>query len=293
MMTRIRHVLIRCPRSLALCLVALLLIYVPEVWATAAWWFGREQNAHGMFVFPIAIWLLWMQREQILQAVPRPTAWGLLPLALGLLMQIAGHLLDFKFLGMVSLIPVIAGCVLFWHGPNLWRVVQFPVCFLFFAAKIPVAWLNAPAAWVQHCSVVGAATIMKTLGYPLFRSGNIIELPGVALEVVEACSGFRKLTALILFATLYGYLYPISLRKRVFLILMVAPIAVLANIVRVCGLIAAAWAGGPRALTIAHDWAELAVLVLAFAFTVLLGKHIGCAVPKFFLPAPSPAASAR
>ena len=44
------------------------------------------------------------------------------------------------------------------------------------------------------------------LACPVFREGNVINLPAMPLEVAEACSGIRSLLSLTTLAIMYGYL---------------------------------------------------------------------------------------
>jgi len=266
----------RWPLVLHLYALAFIALYAQILWETAQAWFTNDSYSHGVFIFPIVAWLLWIQRDRIRQAAVRPSAWGLAPLGLGLLLQVAGYCLNVKFLAMISLIPALAGSLLLLRGRETWERMRFAIYYLAFAAPWPTVLLNPPSNWIKSVSTTGSVLIMRTLGYPILQMGNIIEIPGMAVEVADVCSGFKKLVALIAFAILYGYLFPISRAKRLILVLAAIPIAVLANVVRVAGLVAVAAAGGERALHIAHDWAEVFVLVIAFCFFMLLGKSLGC-----------------
>ncbi len=80
-----------------------------------------------------------------------------------------------------------------------------------------------------------AAWSLPVFGVPVFREGNVINLPAMPLEVAQACSGIRSLLSLTTLAIMYGYL----MEKRVFIRVMLAlasiPIAVAANGLRIVG----------------------------------------------------------
>ena len=166
--------------------------------------------------------------------------------------------------------------VLLLHGKELWKLVRFPVYFLFFAVPLPGILLARISVWIQGVSATGSAVTMRALGYTILQTGNILDIPGMRLGVEEACSGFKKLVALIAFSLLYGYLNRLSLGKRVLLVLLAVPIAVAANILRIALLIAVSSAGGMTAFHFMHDWAEVIVLVIAFGLFLLCGKVLGC-----------------
>ncbi|MCC6730593.1 MAG: exosortase/archaeosortase family protein [Chthonomonadales bacterium] len=266
----------RWPLAAKLAGLCLLALYVPVIRETAQVWMENENHAHGVFILPVAAAVLWLERRRMREAVYRPTAWGIVPLVFGLALEAVGYLGRVKFVAMASLVPTLAGALLLLHGRDLWRVWRFAVLFLLFAAPLPEAILSVPSTWVQSVSTRGATAVMSSIGYDILRSGNVIEVPGMSLQVAEACSGYKKLTALVAFALLYGFMFAASPLRRVLLVAGAVPIAVFANVLRVAGLIAVASAGGQSALHIAHDWAEMVVLVVAFFLFVLFGKLVGC-----------------
>lgn len=268
----------RWPFGLYLYIVALVALYAQILWETGQAWLTNENYSHGIFIFPISIWLLWIQRKQLREMVSEPTIWGLFPLSMGLLLEIVGYLLNVKFLAMISLIPVLAGSILIFYGKEVWKRARFATCFLFFAAPVPGFLLLPLTVWIQSVSSTGARLCMQSLGYPVLQTGNVLQIPGMSVEVAEACSGFKKVIALFAFALVYGYLYRLSPFKRFLLVVAAIPIALLANIIRISGLIAAGSAGGIKALHSAHDMAEMLVLVIAFILFVWLGRILGCKI---------------
>ena len=182
-----------------------------------------------------------------------------------------------------SLVLVLLGSVLLWHGTEFWRRVCFPVLLLCLAGGIPERLVQPVSALLQRLSSTGASVPMKAIGLPILQTGNLIEVPGVRLEVADACSGIKKMAALLAFSLLYGYVFSLSMGRRVLLVLATVPIILCANTLRVAGLIGVFYWGGAHALTIAHDWAEIFVLVLAFLMFVGVGKLLGCKTLRFSL----------
>jgi exosortase len=269
------------PLATKLAVLGLISLYGPVIREGAHAWLTNDDYAHGVYILPVSAFLVWMRRQEIREAKMDPTAWGFVPLVFGLIAQSAGYLLSVGFLAIVSLVPVTAGAVLLLHGKNLWRITAFAICFLAFASTFPGSLIARPSQWLQARSTEGAYETAKVVGYTVMRHGNIIEIPGEQLEVAEVCSGFKKLLALLAFASLYGYMFQIGIAKRLLLFIAAIPIALIANTIRITGLIAVASAAGDAGLKIAHDWAELSVLVLAFGLFVLFGKLIGCRTLRF------------
>jgi exosortase len=263
-------------RSVLLLLPVIAILFFPILRAAATLWMTNDNYSHGIFIFPIVAFMLWLKKDEIEQAEIKPTYWGLLPLVAGLALELCGYLLDLPYIGMWSLVPVLAGCILMCGGLQMWKVVQFPICYILLAGSIPTSIFAGINQWIQHVSTVGAAWLGQTLGFVLMRHGNYIEVPGMSLEVMMACSGYKKLVSLITFALLYGFLFTTNNYKRILLVLMAVPIAVCANCLRITGLIAASSEGGIQMFHVFHTPTDLIAIVVALLFIMVIGKGIGC-----------------
>jgi exosortase len=76
-------------------------------------------------------------------------------------------------------------------------------------------------------------TILRTLGTPMFRQGFKFELPGIAIEVAKECSSIHSFWALIITGLLVGHFRLRSFPGKLCLALLVPPIAVFTNAVRI------------------------------------------------------------
>jgi exosortase len=70
----------------------------------------------------------------------------------------------------------------------------------------------------------------------VFREGLVFSLPELTIEVARECSGIRSSIALLVTALVLGYLYLRSNWRRACLIILVIPIAILKNAVRIATL---------------------------------------------------------
>jgi EpsI family protein len=116
------------------------------------------------------------------------------------------------------------------------RQVRFPLAYLLF--MIPVwepltASLHAP---FQVLSARLAVSILQATGVPVNLDGLLIRLPGISLEVAQACSGVNFVVAIVALGLPQGYLMLNSVAKRVLLVALAVPIALLSNGLRI-GLI--------------------------------------------------------
>jgi exosortase len=78
-----------------------------------------------------------------------------------------------------------------------------------------------------------AYSLLKLTGTPVSRDGYLIFFPEMIVEVAEECSGIRSSMALFLTSLVSGYMFLKKPWKRIVLLLMVVPISVLRNGLRI------------------------------------------------------------
>mgnify|MGYP005847910539 CR=1 FL=1 len=259
---------------------AFLGVFVPVVVEYAREWAADERYSHGWLIIPISLGLAYMQRARVIRAVATGSTFGILLIVAGLAAHSLAWFLRFPHVGMWSLVIVLAGIVMALYGWGVWRVLRFPILFLLFGGTLPNRLIEPINLKVQSLSAVGAAHVMAFLGYTVMRDGNRIEIPGYVVEVADICSGYKKTVALLAFAFLYGYVMTSSTWRRILLCVAAIPIAVVANVGRVAGLIAVTAAAGSEGLHKAHDPAEMVALMVAFVMFIFLGKALGCRLPE-------------
>lgn len=237
--------------------------------------------SHGFLIPLFSLYFLHQRRNAILTLTPKPNY--LLGLG-GLLFFLVLYVLNvvlFKFGYGRSLIMLAAlgSIVLFLGGWPLIRYTWLPVFFLFFAIPLPTrlySQLTIPMRrWAAEVS-----TIILNLVPNLQATcqGVVIDVmyKGVRMEpgldVAEACSGMRLLTAFVALGVAMAYLHERPFWQRLVLLISTVPIAIFCNIVRVTitGFIYILW--DPQyAQGAYHDMLGLAMLPLAFLLYGALG----------------------
>jgi exosortase len=110
-----------------------------------------------------------------------------------------------------------------------------------------------------------AADILTFAGIGVIREGNILDVGGHKVAVVEACSGIRYLLSLGFMAVVFAYLSDSKPWMRLVLLAAAVPLAILANAVRVA---AAGWLP-PLEGGVPHAICGLFIFVLCMATLVL------------------------
>jgi exosortase len=198
-------------------------------------WWTDPNFSHGFFVPLFSAYVIWQERDRLARITPHPSWSGLTVLLAGLVVLIVGRLGAELFLDRSSLLLVLAGVIILFFGWNLFHELLFPWAFLLLMIPIPTIIFNQITFPLQLLASSVAATVLPLLGVPILREGNVINLPAMALEVAEACSGIRSLMSLVTLAIIYGYLMEKRIWVRCVLALASIPIAVSANSVRIIG----------------------------------------------------------
>jgi exosortase len=210
-------------------------LYWPTLAHLVGQWWNDPNFSHGFFVPLFSAFVIWQERDRLARITPQPSWAGLIVLLAALGMLVVGRLGAELFLDRSSLLLLLAGVVILFLGWNLFRAVLFPWAFLVLMIPIPTIVFNQITFPLQLLASKVAATVLPVLGVPILREGNVINLPSMALEIAEACSGIRSLMSLVTLAIIYGYLMEKRLWVRWLLALASVPIAVAANSIRIIG----------------------------------------------------------
>jgi len=196
-------------------------------------WWTDPAYSHGLLIPPLALYIAWIQKDEILSVPARPSVWGYWLTALGCFVLLVGKLGAEYFLTRESLVIILAGIVLtYWGLPRL-RKLAFPMVLLATMVPIPAIVYNKLAAPLQLFSSAVASHTLELMGIPVFRDGNVMNLPEISLGVAEACSGLRRLSSLTVLALVVGFFVLTSLWGKTLLFLLAAPAAITINVVRV------------------------------------------------------------
>lgn len=267
---------------------AVLALYAPVLTRLVAQWYKDPDYSHGFIVPFLSAYLIWQRRSKLRQVPLRPSNWGMIAVLGSLALLFLGSLGAELFLARVSLLGVIAGLVIYFGGWALLRALSFPLAFLLFAIPIPVLIYNEIVFPLQFIASRLATTILEMLNlFPIMREGNVLIMPGMRLEVVEACSGIRSLMSLLALAAGYGYLAERSVPVRWFLFLAMVPLAVISNGTRVMITALMSHYIGPQAAEgFMHEfsgWMIFLVATLLFlglhSLTVVVRKKFGWMPP--------------
>lgn len=244
-------------------------------------WWQIEDSTHGFLVPPFAVFIAWAKRDVLLRTKLAPSWTGVALVALGLMVLLLGVFGAELFLSRISLLIVMAGLVLGFGGWKLLYELRFSLFVLLLAIPIPAIIFSEITFPLQLLASQLATNLLQVFGVPVLREGNVIKLPMMSLEVVEACSGIRSIMSLFTLAVFYGYFLEKSVWKRVFLVLASIPIAIATNAVRILatGLCVQYW-DPEKAMGFFHEFSGFVMFLVSLICLFFVHRILGFIVPK-------------
>jgi eight transmembrane protein EpsH (proposed exosortase) len=271
-------------RKFAVLLLVWAAVFSPVVPAMVGTWLNHSDNSHALLVPLIAMYFVWIKREELGRIEISGSAVGGLFLAGTLvvyLVSFVGGIAVFARLMIVfSLFGLLWSCM----GWQVVRVLVFPLGFLVFMVPVPDSVLGMVSFPLQLLATKIAAGVIQFCSIPVYREGNMLYFAHAQLEVAEACSGIRSIMSLTMLSVIFAHLSGNGWWRKALLIFSAIPIAMLANILRVSGTgILAHFFGNKVARGFLHEFSGLAIfvfgLVLLFLVFNLLNR-IGNSNPR-------------
>lgn len=196
------------------------------------WWNDGSQS-QGLLIPPLALYIAWVRKSEVLGIPARPDNRGIFLILLGAAAFLLGNVGAEFFLMRVSFVIVVAGLVWTFWGARRLRALAFPFALLFTMVPLPALVYNSVTGPLQLFASALATDLAQLLGTTIYREGNIIYLAHLSLGVEEACSGLNSLSALMVSSLLVGFLFLSQLWGRIFLFLLALPLAIVFNIFRI------------------------------------------------------------
>jgi len=256
-----------------LILTALVGLYYPVLVSMARDWSTNDNYSHGFFIPLISGYMIYAMKEELRQLPLKPVTWGVLLFVAGLGQLYIARVGSEYFLQRTSIILVLLGIVLFLLGKAITRKLVVPILYLLFMVPLPAIIWNKIAFPMQLFSSAVTEQVIRAIGIPVFREGNVLHLAQTTLEVVDACSGLRSLTTMFALSAALAWFSTFSAKKKWVLFFLAAPIAIFANIVRLTGTSGLASIYGEKvAQGFLHDFSGLFTFMVGLVLLTLTNK---------------------
>jgi exosortase len=250
--------------------------YWPTLAGLARAWNNVPDYSHGYFVVPVAIFMLWVRREQF-PGVSGGLAWlGLALVGLSIGVRVVGAHYYVDAVGGWSILLWVGGAVWFLFG---WRVFQWSlpaVLFLWFMVPLPFRFETMLSRPLQHAATGISCWALQCLGQPAVSEGTKIFLGSQEFEVARECSGLRVFVGIVALAFVFVVLVRRTWWERLILVACIVPIALAANATRIVATgMLFQWFEGESAHRVIHDWAGYVVIPFAAVLFALVVWYLG------------------
>ena len=206
------------------CATLLALFYQTTISMVSIWW-RSETFAHGFFILPISLFLIWRLRDELSLMTPQPTYWGLPLMALLGFGWLLAHFASVTVVQQLALVGMLQVAVFSLLGWQVTKKILFPLFFLLFAVPMGEGLIPPLMDFTANFTV----KMLQITGIPVFKEGTFFEIPSGRWSVVEGCSGVRYLIASVTLGCLYAYLSYRSLSRRLIFVAASFVVPVFAN----------------------------------------------------------------
>ncbi len=259
-------------------------------WLNMAYSRSGSEDSHGPLMPLVVLGLLWWRRRRLAE-VPTAVWWpGLGALAgAGLLHGLGFAVQQPRVSAVAMLLGVYALVATVW-GWALARAIAFPMVLLVFC--VPVGDLAEPLTVPlrQFSTDVTVVVTRHVLGIPVWQEGvQLLDPKGqYHYEVAAACSGINSLITLLVLTSVYGFVSFQTPWKRLVMVALALPLAVMGNVLRLVSIIVAAEGFGRAAGDFVHEWFGFVTFGVGVAAMLAVGHwlrepgppEVGRAVPQ-------------
>jgi exosortase len=218
--------------------LSLVTFYIP-LKTLASLSFQDERYSHTILIPVISFSLLLFERHKIFEEPTYSVLIASLLLVLAGLIGIAGmsfrgpaqndKLSVFMLALVLTWIAAFTGC----YGTKAFRAGLFPLLFLSLMIPFPASVIDRSIFFLQRGSADLTYVLFRTFGMPVLWHGFNFVLPGVEIEIAKECSGIRSALAFLITGTLAGHIFLRSTWSKFTFALLMIPIAIFKNAVRI------------------------------------------------------------
>ncbi len=254
------------------CVLGLIALYTPTLYGLITTIWQTEDQSQGPVVLAICVWLAWRawpRIDDVEASQPKPVlGWTLVVIAL--LLHVFGRsqrILSAQTLSVIFLLP---GLILLLRGPKQLRAALFPMFFMLFLIPLPGALVASITQPLKLAVSSVATSVLFAVGYPIARTGVILQIGQYELLVADACAGLHTLFSLEAMGLLYlNVVRHTSVMRNVALAILIVPISFAANVTRVMVLALITYHFGDEAgQGFLHGFAGMVLFMTALMFII-------------------------
>ncbi len=259
---------------LGLVAAAFLLLYRINFLQLLAVWYSNPNFSMGFVIPLISAFFVYLQWPTLQSLPVKHHPLGLALLAFGVSVQTLFLICGQIQFSHLSMFVVLFGLVLWLLGWEQMKILWLPICYLIFMINPPQALYVKFTTPLQYLSASAGVHLLPLFGVNAIRTATQVHIQvgthWESLNVAQACSGIRMLTAFFALAIALAYSSQRPMWQKIVLALCALPIAIACNALRVTlTVVLFVTAGSEWARGSTH--ASLGLLMLIPAFLLQIG----------------------
>lgn len=264
-------------------LIGFAALFIPTLYSLFTGIWATEEQAHGPIILGLSIWLAVRNWEQVApHAGAAAPALGWPVFALAMLLYIFGRTQQIVSFEISSLILVLAALVLLKFGVRAMRVLWFSFFFMLFMIPLPGTLVSALTLPMKTMVSYVTEHVLFWAGYPIARTGVILQIGQYQLMVADACAGLQTLLTLESLGLFYlNVVRHTSAFRNIGLAVLIIPISFTANVIRVCALTLITYYFGDAAgQGFLHGFAGMVLFVSALVLIIAIDSLLQFIAPR-------------
>jgi len=225
------------PRAWWVLLIGVSGVYFWAYWTTISdlvtEWQTNPNYSVGLLVPPAALYLLWHDRKSLQRCRLSPAWSGIAVILVAQAGRAFGLVWLYESAERYALVLTLVGVVLLVGGWGVFWRTRWILLFLLLMVPLPGRIHLMISGPLQEYATRGAVFGLELLGVVVGRQGNRVMLNDeVPVNIAEACSGLRMLTAFVVVAAVLAYVIGRPRWQKFVLVVSSVPIAVACNVFR-------------------------------------------------------------
>jgi len=221
-------------------IAGLAVLYVPTLVGLAFGVWGDGEQGHGPIVLAISCWLIYRKWPEMMRLSEggASSAWGWPVAVVGLLLYVVGRSQGILLFEVGSAIWMLTAVILLTRGGRALRAQWFSLFFMLFMIPLPGQLVDLVTMPMKIAVSYVSEGLLYQLGYPIARTGVILQIGQYMLLVADACAGLHTLLTLEALGLLYlNLVQRDSVFRNTCMALLIVPISFTANVIRVSSLV--------------------------------------------------------
>jgi exosortase len=198
-------------------------------------------SSHVVLLPVIIMVITWFKRSEIFASPTFALSLGARLAVLAMLLFVVRFLfppasyLSAFLLVLSTLLSLIAGFVATFGIPALKNGI-YPFWLGTLMLPLPAVVLDKIVYFLQSASASLSFLMFSAIGIPVLKDGFLMSLPGVTIQIAAECSGINSTIALFIVMILVAHESFGSTWRRVFFILLIIPLSIAKNAIRIVTL---------------------------------------------------------